>query len=224
MILPFGALEQHGPHLPLATDTLQAAHLARAIATDLDALLLPAIPFGETFNNAGYPGTVSLSPATVAAILTDLVRSLAGGPMAVSGLVVVNGDWGNRGPLAEAAAAMTEELPTIVLDYPGLYEASAELALAPPAAAGLDHAGDTETSMIHAIEPSLVRVTKAAACYPDLPDDLGVRRYQLHPFSASGVFGDPTAATAAKGHALLDAVVSRSLEEIDLFLARVHDR
>ena len=76
-VLPFGALEQHGPHLPLGTDTVTAAYVARQIATRLDAVLLPPVHYGDTWNNAGYPGTLSLAPSTVTAIAVDLGRALA---------------------------------------------------------------------------------------------------------------------------------------------------
>lgn len=219
-VLPFGAHEQHGPQLPLGTDTFQAEHLARDIATALEAVLLPAVPYGDTWTTAGYPGTVSLATATVTAIAVDLGRSLATSPAPVSGLVVVNGDWGNRNPLAAAARTLNAEgLPTIVLDYPGLDTAAAGLRTSPQAAAGLNHAEELETSMMLAIEPGLVQTDRYAACYPSFPSDFGIRPRQLHPYSATGVFGDPASATAAKGTQLLDATVAASLAVLADFVA-----
>lgn len=66
--LPFGALEQHGPHLPLSTDTLQCGEIARRLAERTDGILLPAVHYGETWGNSGHPGTISLAPSTVTAI------------------------------------------------------------------------------------------------------------------------------------------------------------
>src|SRR5262249_27011191 len=76
-VLPFGALEQHGPHLSLATDTVLAEGVAGAIADALDALLLPAMPLGDSWGFHTFPGTVTLEHDTVAAVGLDVCRSLA---------------------------------------------------------------------------------------------------------------------------------------------------
>jgi creatinine amidohydrolase len=217
-ILPFGALEQHGPHLPLGTDTITAAHLAGAIADQLDAVLLPAVNYGDTWNNAGYPGTISLSPATVTAIAVDIGHAvIASGGKA---LVVVNGDWGNRGPLYSAMRILTEDgIPAIVLDYPGMDDAIAAVRESRPAAPGLNHAEEIETSILLSLAPDLVHTDRYVAEYPDFPGDFGTRPMQLHPFSKSGVFGDPATASAAKGETILAATLDASLSVLSDFVA-----
>lgn len=218
-VLPFGALEQHGPHLPLATDTVQAAGIAELIAERYDALLLPAVAYGETWNNAGYPGTVSLSPATVTAIAVDIARSVWS--FGIRSLVVVNGDWGNRTPLYQAARTLEQEhgIRMLVLDYPGLADAASAIVESDAAAPGLQHADEVETSLMLALAPADVRPEFGAPSYPEFPADFGIRPMQLHPFSESGVFGDPTLATAEKGGALLEAIVAASAEVIDAYLS-----
>jgi creatinine amidohydrolase len=219
-ILPFGAFEQHGHHLPLSTDTIVAEHVARQLATRLDVVLLPAIGYGETWNNAGYPATLSLSPATVLAIALDIGRALAASH--ARGFVIVNGDWGNRAPLAEAAATLAE-IPTLVLDYPGMDDAAAAVRNSAQAAPGLslDHAGEIETSILLQIAPELVHPDRYTAGYPEFPDDFGTRPMQLHPFSASGVFGDPSPASAAKGTAILNATIDESERVARAFIAGI---
>ena len=218
-ILPFGALEQHGPQLPLSTDTATAEEVARRLATLLDAVLLPPVHYGETWNNAGYPGTVSLSPGTVTAIAKDIGASLVLSGVRV--FVIVNGDWGNRAPLALAARELVDEgvIPALVLDYPGMDAAIDEVRESRPAAPGLNHAEEVETSIMLAIDPSTVHPEHYAAEYPDFPADFGTRPMQLHPFSPSGVFGDPSSATAAKGEAILARTVEESRRVIEEFLA-----
>jgi creatinine amidohydrolase len=211
-VLPVGALEQHGPHLPLSTDTLTAQAVADRLADALDAVLLPAIGYGATWNMSGYAGTVTLRPATVEALALDI-----GGGAAQAGarlLVIVNGDWGNRAPLARAEAALAQTLPTLVLNHPGLDEAAERIRDSRPAAPGLLHADEVETSLVLAIAPRLVQGT-AEAVYPDFPPDFGTVPMRMHGFSPSGVFGDPGPATAAKGEALLDAVVAQSLRLVE---------
>jgi creatinine amidohydrolase len=218
-ILPFGALEQHGPHLPLGTDTMTATEVARRLAERLDAVLLPAIAYGDTWNNAGYPGTVSLSPTTVTAIAVDLGRSLVAS--GARGLVIVNGDWGNRMPLYAATRILTAEaqIAAITLDYPGMAEAANAVRHSAEAAPGLNHAEEVETSIMLAIDADTVHPDRYVSVYPAFPSDFGTRPMQLHPFSPSGVFGDPASATAEKGEAILAATVEASLAVLADFIA-----
>jgi creatinine amidohydrolase len=209
-ILPFGALEQHGPHLPLSTDTIQADAVARRLAKRLDAALLPAIPLGNTWSNDALPGTVSIAADTVAAVCADVAESVERAGFAL--LVVVNGDFGNRQPLQRAAeeSAARDALPVVVLDYPGLAEIGDAVKETPWAAPGLCHADEIETSMVLAVTPALVRADRMVAEYPDMPMDFGLRQMPLAPLSQSGVFGDPRPATAEKGERIFTHVVDES--------------
>lgn len=209
-VLPFGALEQHGPHLPLSTDTIQADAVARRLADRLDAALLPAIPLGNTWSNDALPGTVSIGADTVTAVCADVAASVERAGFAL--LVVVNGDFGNRLPLHRAAedAAARDGIPVVVLDYPGLTEIGDAVKETPWAAPGLCHADEIETSMILATAPALVHRDRMAAAYPELPADFGLRQMALAPLSPTGVFGDPRPATAEKGERILAHVVDES--------------
>jgi creatinine amidohydrolase len=218
-ILPFGAHEQHGPHCPLATDTVLAAGLAQALADALDALLLPAIPYGETWNNEGFPGTLSLSFNTVQAILLDLGKGLKRN--GVKALVVVNGHFGNRAPLELAGRTIKEMvgLPFLLLDYPGLEVLAAEICESKPAAPSFYHADEVETSLMLALRPEAVQMEKAQAEYPKFPATFGMEPVRLDVFCRSGVFGDPRPASAEKGRQLLVGLTHASLGIINGFLA-----
>lgn len=216
-VLPFGALEQHGPHLPLATDTLTAQRVAESVADHFSAVLLPAVPYGDTWNNSGYPGTVSLSASTVTAIAIDLGRALHA--QGCRALVIVNGDWGNRQPLYSATRTLLESgFPTITLDYPGMPDAIERVIDSAPAAPGLHHAEEVETSIMLALRPELVRSEEYVVCYPEFPVDFGIRPMKLHQFSSSGVFGDPRAASAQKGSTLLAATAAASIDAVSAML------
>jgi creatinine amidohydrolase len=222
-IMGIGALEQHGPHLPLATDTVIAGEVARRLADAVDGLLLPAVPLGDAWNNEGFPGTLSLSPETVRAIVTDIGHGLKG--TGIRALVVVNGHFGNREPIARAARelAQRERFPVLCLDYPGLERIAAEICETKSAGPGFYHADEVETSLILALDPSAVRMAKARAEYPIFPRTFGSEPIMLHTFSKSGVFGDPTAATAEKGRRLLAAVTAECLNIVRPFLASLHE-
>jgi creatinine amidohydrolase len=217
-ILPFGALEEHGPQLPLGTDTIVAVETARRLATHFDALLLPGISYGETWATSGYPGTVSLSPATVMAIAIDIGRAVAS--FGIRQFVIVNGDFGNRNPLGAAVRELEASgVPTLLLDYPGMDAKIAEIRESAPAVPGMNHAEEIETSMVLAAAPDLVHTDRYAAEYPEFPVDFGLRPLRLHEISASGVFGDPRTSSAAKGAALYEAVVASSIPLVEAFIA-----
>jgi creatinine amidohydrolase len=216
-VLAFGAQEEHGPHAPLATDTLLAAHLARRLAAALDALLLPPVPYGETWSTSGYPGTVSLSFATLQAIAIDLGRSLQAGGM--EALIVINGHFGNRAPLEQAARALHGEgFPVLLLDYPGLAQLAGEICESAPAAPGFYHADEVETSMLLACAPETVKLERAVAEYPVFPVDFGMRAVQLHEFCRSGVFGDPRPAAAEKGERFFVGLTEACIAAASAFL------
>jgi len=220
-VLPIGALEQHGPHLPLATDTILAEGVARRIAASLGALLLPPVAYGETWTSEGFAGTLSLTPDTLRAVILDLGRGLK--RAGVRALVTVNGHFGNREPIALAARTLLEAdgFPVLHLDYPGLEPAAAAICTSKPAAPSFYHADEVETSMMLALAPELVRMDRAVAEYPEFPPLFGSVPLRLDSFNHTGVFGDPRQASAEKGEALIAAIVAESLLLARLFLARI---
>ena len=218
-VLPVGACEQHGPHLPLSTDTDLAGGVARRTAAALSALLLPAIAYGDAWNNAAFSGTISLSPGTLRAVIEDIGTGLL--RMGVKGLIVINGHFGNRDPIALAARALVQAgLPVMHLDYPRLEALAAEICDSPPAGPGFYHADEVETAMMLALRPEAVDLGRALPEYPTFPPTFGLEPMQMREFAASGVFGDPRPATARKGEALLAGIVAENLRLIGKWRAR----
>jgi creatinine amidohydrolase len=200
-----------------------AVHTAQLLAEHYDAILLPSISYGDTWTTSGYPGTVGLSPTTVTAIAVDIGRAVAG--FGIRQFVIVNGDFGNRLPLGAASRTLAGEgIAALVLDYPGMDDAITQVRDSVPAAPGMNHAEEIETSMVLASDPLTVRADRYAAEYPEFPPDFGIRPLRLHEISASGVFGDPATATAAKGEAIYDAVLAESIAVIDRFVAGTEAR
>lgn len=220
-ILPFGAMEQHGLHLPLSTDTVMATGLASLLADELDAMLLPPIAFGEAWSSSGFPGTICLSPSTVHALVVDIGSSLA--DAGVKGLIIVNGHFGNRAPLELAVRELLirKSYPVLLLDYPGLEEAAGEICESKPAAPSFYHADEFETSVMLALQPEDVQMDKARAEYPEFPVTWGAEPIRLDTFCRTGVFGDPRPATAEKGEQLLLSLVAHSLPVVRAFLRQL---
>lgn len=109
VVVPFGSIEQHGPHLPCATDTIAAEQLAAEVAEQLDALYVPFGPYGVTPIHAGHPGTVSLRRSTFEALLTDICTELQ--QMGAQTFVFVNWHEGNNASLNAVATELQSRYP-----------------------------------------------------------------------------------------------------------------
>ena len=208
-VLPVGAFEQHGPHLPLATDSLIAGALAGGLAERLGALLLPALPVSCSQEHAGFPGTVWLAAGTLAAVVGDIRASLA--HAGVERLAIVNAHGGNL-VLAHLAREANLAGPHVWLG-PGRHIQEAAFA-----AAGIEtsvhddmHAGEYETSVLLHCHPNLVRMEAAADELAERPL-LAVKG--LAAYSRSGTVGRPTRATAEKGRVALEAMVAAMAAEV----------
>ncbi|MDO6966403.1 creatininase family protein [Rhizobium alvei] len=215
--LAVGAVEQHGAHLPLLTDTVMANGVARRLAEAEAGFLLPPLAFGECWTTESFPGTISISPQTLKALVLDIGRSLK--RTGVAGLVLVNGHFGNREPIGLAARALFSEhgLPVLCLDYPGLVETAEEICDSKPAAPHFYHADEVETAFMLALAPETVRMELAAPEYPVFPATFGQEPIELSSFNESGVFGDPRPATAEKGEIFLARITEQSRRAIAAF-------
>jgi mycofactocin precursor peptide peptidase len=189
LVLPLGALEQHGPHLPLDTDTRIAEALARRLgARRPEALVAPVLPFGASGEHAGFPGTLSLGHGALEHALVELVRSADW----CAGVVVVNWHGGNTRGLWRAVRTLQGESRNIAC-WSG------------PGRARDAHAGRCETSLMLALDPAAVRLELAAAgdvrpLGRILP---ALRERGVRAVSPNGVLGDPAGASAEEGRWLL---------------------
>jgi creatinine amidohydrolase len=201
-VLPVGSFEQHGAHLPLATDTIVASAIARSVATTYDLMLLPPVTISCSQEHDGWAGTVSIRSPTLAAIITDVAESLR--RAGIEQMVVVNGHGGNY-VLANVAQELNTESRRMAL-YPGRDDWELARKHAGLTSSGHDdmHAGEIETSLLLHVCPEVVRAGFEAADHlserPQLLV-LGMRGY-----TTSGVIGMPSQATATKGAAVLESL------------------
>ncbi|MGY1635775.1 mycofactocin biosynthesis peptidyl-dipeptidase MftE [Geodermatophilus sp. SYSU D00742] len=196
LLVPLGAVEQHGHHLPLATDTTVACTVADAAAGDLDgALLAPALAYGASGEHEGFPGTVSIGTAALTGLLTEYGRSAC---RWAGRLVLVNGHGGNLDALRASVAVLRSE--------------GRDVGWFPCGVPGADaHAGRTETSLMLHVEPALVRSDRAVAGDTTPIAELlpRLRAEGVHGVSPTGVLGDPAGASAEEGATLLAAMAGR---------------
>jgi creatinine amidohydrolase len=219
VIVAFGATEQHGPHMPLATDALLGDHLARLVAESLDAFLAPTVRLGCSEHHLEFPGTLSLSNETFHGIVEDLVRSLARGGFARAVLLPTHG--GNFAPLATALERLG---PTPGIEVRALTDLGALFAIAQlgveehgvPLGEGGVHAGEWETSMLMAIHPELVHGDRGEAGYTGDPQAAvgAIFGEGVHTVAQNGVIGDPTRASAEHGARYWEKVLEVTLAAI----------
>jgi len=219
VVVALGATEQHGRHLPLATDALLGDHLARMLADRLDAFLGPTLRVGCSEHHLGFAGTLSLSESTFHAVVGDLVRSLRRGGFRRIVLVPTHG--GNFAPLAAAVAKLAEpHAVTALTDLGVLFQIAqmGEREYGVPLAEGGLHAGEWETSLLLAIHPDLVRMEDAEAGFTgDLQQALqGIfAAGGVAALSENGAIGDPRRASAEHGEGYWSAAVDIALEQIE---------
>lgn len=239
VLVPVGSTEQHGPHLPLDTDTRIATAVADAVAARHDGTVLvaPPLAYGSSGEHAGFPGTLSIGQAATEAVLVELVRS-AGDEVRL--VVLVNGHGGNAGPVARAVATLTAEGRAVAAWWPDAGAASPDLTLPAPAAGapgegGADegdadgfgpppgpavvhdaHAGAWETSILLHLAPELVDLAAAAPGRTEPIADLlaDLRAHGVRAVSPNGVLGDPSGADASVGGILFAGLV----DDLDVFV------
>ncbi len=203
LLVAVGSTEQHGPHLPIATDTIIAEELAGRAVHRTDGLMIgPTLAVGASGEHAGFPGTLSIGASVMHDVIVELVRSADWS----AGIVFVNGHGGNH-------AAVTSAVETVV------GEGRRALAWWPSWPTRRDggpadlHAGRIETSMMLAIDPGLVRLELAEAGADASVDDLRTRGVRA--VSPNGVLGDPEGASGGEGERFINAFVEDLVHQIE---------
>jgi len=203
VLVPIGSTEQHGPHLPLATDTIIAEELAGRAVHHTDGLMIgPTISVSASGEHADFPGTLSIGSSVMSSVIVELVRSADW----AAGVVLVNGHGGNHDAISDAVATLTAEARRALAWWPSWPQrrdgGPADL-----------HAGRIETSMMLAIDPGLVRLERAAAGADTSIDDLRARGVRA--VSSNGVLGDPNGASGGEGERFITAFVEDLVHQIE---------
>lgn len=234
-LLPVGAIEQHGPHLPLDTDAFDAEYLARSVAercSDPKPIVLPLVPYGVSYHHEGFSGTISIANQTLSRLVYDIGVSAARN--GVTKLVIINGHGGNDPALNYAAQEINRDAHIFVavdtgetsdVDIYGMVDTPNDV-----------HAGEIETSTSMAVRPELVRSDRLERMVPQFSSRYlnftSKRGISWHAFtkkiSESGVMGDPTRASAEKGEKMWEFMIEHLVMFIEdlkrLTLDEIHHR
>jgi creatinine amidohydrolase len=224
LCLPLGAIEQHGPHLPLNTDVIVAEELARRIVArwgnEFDLWQLPTISIGLSREHDWAPGTLSLTIQSFVALLRDMARDLVRA-LPARNLAIVNGHGGNRGVLENLIRDFAADFGLNACVIHPFDLSKAETRADEPGSGRDVHGGNSETSVMLALAPQLVRrdMITPASSPPDteavaaLIFDRGVSfpwRTDDPRLTANGVIGDAHAASPELGQAIVDSVVAET--------------
>ena len=234
-LLPVGAIEQHGPHLPLDTDAFDADYLARRVAdacSDPKPLVLPPVSYGVSYHHESFQGTISISNDTLARLIYEIGISVARN--GIKKLVVLNGHGGNSPALNHAAQMINRDAHIFVcvdtgetsdVDIYNLIETPNDV-----------HAGEIETSTSLAVRPHLVKMDQAPESIPkfssrylDFTSKRGVLWYaHTQRISNTGVMGNPTIASAEKGQKIWELMIAHLVALVEdlkhMSLAEIHHR
>lgn len=202
LLVPLGSFEQHGPHLPLDTDTRIGSAIAAEVAMRRsDVLVSPALEFGASGEHQGFPGTLSIGTEAMRLVLIELARSM--GPE-FDGLILLSWHGGNGDALKQGVDQLRTEGHRVV-------------AITPRLPTGDAHAGRTETSIMLALDPDRVKQERAVAGNTQPLSELlaELRQGGLKTVTETGVLGDPAGASAIEGDRLLANLADAVIDRID---------
>ena len=194
VVIPVGSCEQHGPHLPLDTDTQIAVHLCTTAAHGINSVVIaPPLSITASGEHAGFPGTMSIGTEALTTVIVELVRSCDW----AMGVILVHGHGGNLAAVQRATTLLHSEQRNIASWWPRIQGADA-------------HAGNTETSLMLAINPQSVRLEKLdignVQPMSELRHDLQTQGVKA--VSENGILGNASTATAKHGEEILTALTN----------------
>lgn len=224
-IVAIGSNEQHGPNLGMSTDTTIAAAFAERLAARFAPrlVLLPPVPYGVSYHHMAFTGTMTLSPATLDAVVGDLADSL--GRHGLKTLVIINGHGGNQAPLGATTVRLCDRgFRVATLAWFNLVADEAKKTARSPR---YNHACEVETSIALALAPGLVRKDKLAPgklkpepyrhIDPDGPGRVEVP-LRFDEMTENGALGDARLATVEDGRRIVEAFLKRAGEFLEDFL------
>ncbi len=208
VIIPFGSVEEHGPHLPLGTDTIHAYELAKATSKHIKVFVAPPVWYGLCKSTSQHPGTLTIKGITLRSLAIEIMESLYS--HGLKNFILLSGHAGSTHmayliDAGEHVLSSCKESRVAVLSIIDLLSQCCKNLIETE---GDSHAGEVETSLMQHISPDLVKGT-AQREFPTFPKHILVRDKRL--FWQNGVWGDPAKASPEKG--------SKLLEEESLYLA-----
>ncbi|NIO03418.1 MAG: creatininase family protein [Proteobacteria bacterium] len=206
VLVPVGSVEEHGNHLPLATDTLQVYELAKRVAETAKVLVAPPIYYGVLRSTRDHPGSVGISAETLRVLIRDIVHSLY--RQGLRRFIIISGHGGSMhvAALREVGELLLKELDGIALAVLSILDLVTEEVFQWIETRNDAHAGEVETSVMKFIKPDLVQGTSKAE-FPSFPEPILVGNPKK--YWPGGVWGDPSKGNEEKGRRLIEHGVAK---------------
>lgn len=226
-LLPLGAVEPHGDHLPLDTDNLLAERFCALLDQQLGqaAISLPVVSYSQVWSLRGHAGAIDIGNDLLVQLLVSLARNMAGYGIATT--AVINAHYGNFDAIKAAARQLKEEGITLLsYSWAGMDSCVQQLRTSAVAYPGYMHADEIETSLMLALAPEHVEMTLARSHYPQFPANFRYQPVHWTEFSDYAVLGDPGCASKEKGQAFVQQALDTTLASLRHHLATggAHDR
>ncbi|HYK71617.1 MAG TPA: creatininase family protein [Pseudoneobacillus sp.] len=215
-ILPIGAVEAHGPHLPLGTDNYLAERLSYRVAEKTGAFVLPTMPYGQVWSLKNFPGSINISNESLISFLVDMGVSLYEQGFRV--FVMINGHLGNAVALKEAARKLYSQFTDfkiLYLFYPGVKKVTEEVRETKSAHASYFHACEIETSYMLYLAEEYVDMSRAITDIPNIPMSADATPTPWEEFTSSAVLGDAKIATKEKGEKIIEVAIENMIKIIE---------
>uniref|UniRef100_C5DAC6 Creatininase n=1 Tax=Geobacillus sp. (strain WCH70) TaxID=471223 RepID=C5DAC6_GEOSW len=209
-IMPIGAVEAHGPHLPLCTDTILAERLAYRLAEKVEGFVLPAMPYGQVWSLRDFPGSISISNETLIRFLVEIGKNLYKQGFRI--WAMVNGHLGNQTALKEAARVLYDQFPDFKIFYffyPGMNKIVNEIRETDSVHPVYFHACEIETSIMLYLAEEYVEMNKAICDIPKISEEADVTPTPWEKFTQTAVLGDATKATKEKGKKIVETALQK---------------
>ena len=207
-ILPVGAVEVHGDHLPCSTDILLCTNFIKKLAEHINTnvILMPPVNYGQVWSLQDFPGSINIQMPVLTQFISDIGRSLFRHGTRV--LVIAQGHLGNAPAVKDASRILYKELgmKVFTFSYNGM-EKAYNILETPRAHHHYMHACEIETSLLMYLSPENVDLTKAVVNYPKFPAEFDFTPSPWSSVTKTAVLGDPTKASAEKGKALVEASI-----------------
>lgn len=215
-ILPIGAVEAHGPHLPLGTDNYLSERLSYRVAEKTGAFVLPTLPYGQVWSLKNFPGSINISNESLISFIVDIGNSLYEQGFRV--FAMINGHLGNAVAMKEAARKLYSNYPDykiLYLFYPGVKQVMEEVRELKSVHSSYFHACEIETSYMLYLAHEYVDMSKAICDIPHIPVSADITPTPWEEFTSTAVLGAANLATKEKGEKIIEVAIKNMIKLIE---------